>query len=252
MTTTTIGPTTPEGVIDAADVSLRELDEVLWAAKTPQQMLAAKLSIERLRSHLSAVDAGLCAEIEASKAVESEQHASTADYLTGVTGGYHGSGRRWLRTAGDLTGDRAATLHALSAGAISVDQAQVICATIRRLPVKPEVRDTAEAELLEQAKVLNASELKELGKKLLELLDPDGSEARDERALAREERSAHLGRFFKIIPDGLGGVTVKGRGTVEDGAWIHKAISPLAAPGATPPDGSTEGTCEDGSADGST
>lgn len=132
-----------------------------------------------LRSHLSAVDARLCAEIGATKAPETIQHASTADYLTGITGGYHGSGRRLLRTAGDLTTERTATFSALSAGAISADQAEVICKTIRKLPVKAEVRDTAEAQLLIEAKVLNASELKELGKRLLELLDPDGSEARD-------------------------------------------------------------------------
>lgn len=245
MTTTTTTPpsdleTGPAELVAAADQMLAELDEVIWAAKRPEEMLAAKGHIERLRSHLAGIDARLCVEIEASRAAETLQYASAADYLTAVTGGYHGAGRRWLRTATELCGDRAATQAALAAGEISVEQAEVIVKAVKKLPVATAIRDAAEAELLEHAVHFNASELKTLGDKLLAVLDPDGEDARDERALRAHERAAHLGRFLTITEDGLGGVKLKGRGTVEDAAWIKAAIASLAGPDPTRPDSSAD------------
>ena len=62
------------------------------------------------------------------------------------------------------------------------------------------------------------------------MLDPDGTARAEEAALDRLERSAHLGRFLTIADDGLGGVRVRGRGTVEDAALIKTALHALAAP----------------------
>ena len=84
--------------------------------------------------------------------------------------------------------------------------------------------------LLDQAASLNASELRKAGDHLLEMLDPDGTARAEEAALDRLERSAHLGRFLTIADDGLGGVRVRGRGTVEDAAIIKTALHALAAP----------------------
>ncbi len=84
--------------------------------------------------------------------------------------------------------------------------------------------------LLDQAASLNATELRKAGDHLLEVLDPDGTARAEEAALDRLERSAHLGRFLTIAEDGLGGVRVRGRGTVEDAAIIKTALHALAAP----------------------
>ena len=106
----------------------------------------------------------------------------------------------------------------------------MIVAVIDRLPVDPALRDEAERVLLDQAASLNASELRKAGDHLLEVLDPDGTARAEEAALDRLERSAHLGRFLTIADDGLGGVRVRGRGTVEDAAVIKTALHALAAP----------------------
>ena len=106
----------------------------------------------------------------------------------------------------------------------------MIVAVIDRLPVDPGLRDEAERVLLDQAASLNASELRKAGDHLLEVLDPDGTARAEEAALDRLERSAHLGRFLTIADDGLGGVRVRGRGTVEDAAVIKTALHALAAP----------------------
>ncbi len=133
-----------------------------------------------------------------------------------------------------MCGDRAATLLALQAGDVSPEHAQVIVAVIDRLPGQPSLRDEAERMLLDQAASLNASELRKAGDHLLEVLDPDGTARADEAALDRLERSAHLGRYLTIAEDGIGGVRVRGRGTVEDAALIKTRCTPSPLPDRAP------------------
>ncbi len=83
------------------------------------------------------------------------------------------------------------------------------------------------------------------GNHLLEVLDPDGVAKREEKKLDKLERSAHLNRFLAIVDDGIGGVRIRGRGTVEDAAVIKAALQALSAPlPGTDPDCGTEGRDE--------
>ena len=222
--------TTPAGVLAGARESVAALTATLWAAARPEELLDAKVELERLRSVVAAIDAQVAAEVEATDAAKAVGWVSPGDYLTSVSGGRRGHGQRLLRTARGLCGSRTATLLALTAGDVSPEHADVIVAVIDRLPVEPSIRDEAERVLLDQAASLNASELRKAGDHLLEVLDPDGTARAEEAALDRLERSAHLGRFLTIADDGLGGVRVRGRGTVEDAAIIKTALHALAAP----------------------
>ena len=65
---------------------------------------------------------------------------------------------------------------------------------------------------------------------LVTVVDPDGDERRDERALDRLERAAHLGRHLSITDDQAGGAWIKGRCSTEDAAMIKATLIPLAAP----------------------
>ena len=62
------------------------------------------------------------------------------------------------------------------------------------------------------------------------MLDPDGEDRRDERALDRVERAAHLNRHLTITEDHAGGAWIKGRCSTEDAALIKATLIPLAAP----------------------
>ncbi len=223
-------PAGPAGVVASAREQVAGLVDELWAAKRPEDLLAVNAEIERLRSVLAAVQVEVAVEIEAGEAAKSDGWASPADYLTHLAGGRRGSGRRLLHTGAALCGERPRTLAALRAGAISIEQAEVVVRVIDKLPVATGVRDTAETALLQAARSLDATELTKAGDALLELLDPDGHERREEARLDKLERSAHLNRFLSIVEDGLGGVRVKGRGTVEDAAVLKTALAALSAP----------------------
>ena len=113
---------------------------------------------------------------------------------------------------------------------MSPEQAAVIVDAIERLPLAEHVRRRGEQLLLEEADRLNATDLHRAGRHLAQVVDPDGDEREAEKALDREDRAAHLGRFLTITDDGCGGVRVKGRGTVEDGAILRAALLPLTKP----------------------
>jgi hypothetical protein len=130
-------------------------------------------------------------------------------------------------------------------GRISPEKAEVIVGVLDDLPVSTEIRDAAEELLLQEARNLDATELQIAGNSLLETLDPDGVAKREEKKLDKHERSAHLNRFLAIVEDGLGGVRIRGRGTVEDAAVIKAALQALSAPQpSTDPDCGTEGRDE--------
>ncbi len=220
----------PVDVLSAVVDTVGNLDDLLWAAKPAGELLETVRLLERLRSTLDAVQLHVVAEVDATDAAKSEGWASTKDFVTAVSGGPKGAGRRTVALAKAVTTDRTATGAVLAAGRLSRPQAEVIVAAIDRLPVNAGLRDAAETLLLMDARDHDATDLARRGRYVVERLDPDGAERRDEKALEREERAAHLSRFLSLTEDGIGGVRLKGRGTVEDAAWLKTILFPLAAP----------------------
>ena len=106
----------------------------------------------------------------------------------------------------------------------------MIVDAIERLPRAEHVRRRGEQVLLEEAGRLNATDLHHAGRHLARVVDPDRDERQAEKDLDREDRAAHLGRFFTVTDDGCGGVRIKGRGTVEDAATLRAALLPLTKP----------------------
>jgi len=92
------------------------------------------------------------------------------------------------------------------------------------------LRDRGEKLMLDHATRLNATDLDCIGRRLDDLLDPDMHIRRAEAALDRAERVAHRDRFLSITDDRAGGICIRGRGSVEDGAIIRAALLPLTAP----------------------
>jgi hypothetical protein len=209
---------------------LRGLSGTSWGSAPAEVLLATVRAAEQLRSVLDAVELAAVAAIDDKDAAKVDGWASTKDFVTSATGGPMGSGRRLVYLAHAVGGDRCATGRALVDGLVSRAQAEVVVTAVDRLPGNPGLRTAAERLLLEHARDHHATDLARLGRRVVERLDPDGEDRRDERALEREERAAHHSRFLSIGPDGIGGVRVTGRGTVEDAAWLKTVLTPLAAP----------------------
>ena len=235
MEGTAFSPRTPAEVAGRANAVLGDLDQVLWAAKTPEEIVAAVAECEALRSHLAAVEAAALAEVEGRRIAKQQlAWSSTADWFTHTAGTHRRAGTAAVRHAKLLVSERSLTRDALRDGLVSPEQAGIICDAIEELPTNPATRELAEKTLLDEAGRLNATDVTRAAKHLIHVVDPEGTERKAEKDLAAQDRAAHLGRFLAIIEDGAGGVRLRGRGTVEDAAKIKAALLPLTKP--TPAD----------------
>ena len=239
-------PTTPAGVVADANGRLARLDQTLWAAKTSEELVDTVAEAEALRAHLAGLEASLLAEVQARQIPKKElAWSSTADWFTHLAGVKRGQGHRTVEQAPILIGERTATHAALLAGRISPEQAAVIVTAVDKLPLNAAVRNHGEQVLLDEASRLNATDLAAAAKRLVEVADPEKAERDAEKALDREDRAAHHGRYLSITEDGAGGVRLRGRGTVEDAAILKAALLPLTKPEpAVDPDNPGDPDCE--------
>ena len=231
MAITPLPHLTPAGAVGAACSGLEAVAGSLWSARGTGELVAGVEELQRLRSKTAALEAELLAELDAREvARRGLGWGSTADWFTHVAGITRRQGRKAVAHAGLLVTQRAATLDALRQGAVSPEQASVVVDAVERLPLAEHVRRRGEQVLLEEAGRLNATDLHRAGRHLASVVDPDRDEREAERALDREDRAAHLGRFLTVSEDGRGGIRVRGGGSVEDGASLRAALLPLTRP----------------------
>ena len=210
---------------------VRDLDATWWTNQSDDDLVAVVEQVEQARSALAAVQAGAVAEADARDLGKQKLgYGSTGEWLTHLGGLRRGEGRRLVARAHALTGSLAATREAMATGRVSPEQADVIVRSIDALPVGPAVRARGQSALLEHAGSLDATELATTGRHLVHVVDPDATDRKLERQLARDERGSHRTRFLALTFDGAGGVRVKGRGSAEDGAVLKAALLPLTAP----------------------
>jgi hypothetical protein len=236
MSSTTLPPIAPSvsgapAVVAEATRTVRELLEVLWAAREDGEKMETVAGLEELKSLIDSVELDVVRDLEATGGVQALGWASTRDFVTAVSGGHKGSGPATVRLAEAF--DRpvlAPVAEAHRDGWLSTAKAQVIERTVDSLPLGEDLRARGVQVLLDEAKRLDATDLRKAGRRLVEVLDPEGEERRNEKAADREARGAHLNRRFSITSDGLGGAFIRGRCTEEVAALIKSVLMPLARP----------------------
>ncbi len=219
------------GVLGQMQNQIRTLGETLWAARDAGELMDTVAVIEALKSTLDGLELAVVRELEVTGAVKALGWASTQDFVTTVAGGHQGTGPATVRLATAVDQPLLAPVgEALTDGWLSTAKAQVIERGIDALPGDPDLRARGTQVLLEEAKRLDATELRKVARRLVSVVDPDGQDRRDEQALDREERAAHHGRHLTINPDGAGGAWIRGRCAIEDAATLKATLIPLAKP----------------------
>ncbi len=203
----------------------------LFAARPSPELMDTVAAIESLKATLEALELGVVAELEASGAVIGSGWASTADFVTHVSGGSKGTGPAMVRLAVAAAEPLLAPVAtALGDGWLSGQQARVIERAVDALPGDVGLRARGVEVLLSEAGSLDATELRRVARRLLTIVDPEGDDRRDEQALDRLERAAHLGRHLTITDDQAGGAWIRGRCSTEDAGFLKATLIPLAAP----------------------
>jgi hypothetical protein len=154
----------------------------------------------------------------------------------------------WLRTLIPLTGPgavrdvklataltrevHAPAAEALAEGRVLPDQAPVIVAAIDALPasVGPEDRRRAEEHLVDLAAVHDARTLHVLGRRVLEVIDPDAADAELARRLEAEEAAAARATSLTMVDDGRGTTHGRFRIPTLTGQMLRTALHAIANP----------------------
>ena len=102
-----------------------------------------------------------------------------------------------VRTALSLRDDLPSVGAALAAGEVSLAQAQVCVHAIADLPAETAVarKPQAEATMIESARSFDPVLLARIGRRLAEIIDPEGVQARDEQPILDKEADAYRGRL---------------------------------------------------------
>ncbi|GAA1539445.1 HNH endonuclease signature motif containing protein [Nocardioides humi] len=223
---------TATGLLEAA----RELARSPWERVDGPEAVEIARVVATARGLLDAVLLRTVDRIETTHVLDQLGWASTKDFLTHLTGGHKGTGGGLVRAVAQLR-ELPAVQTALEDGRVTLPQARVIAARVATLPRVAEFRTAVAERMLEEVATrgLDASDLGTAFGDVVRELDPDSKLVNAEKEKTKAERSAHHARHLSLTEDGLGGVRLKGYGTIEDAERIKTVLMPLAAPLTTQP-----------------
>ncbi|GAB3770489.1 HNH endonuclease signature motif containing protein [Nocardioides ginsengisegetis] len=206
---------------------LAELADVSLWSMSPDESAATLTAATRLSAQLAELEMRVAEHAKTVGVGESVGATSTSNFWAHATNQTRTAAHGKMRLAVALAA-RPALRTAVAAGDVLVEQARVIVDAVEVLPV--EHRDEAEAMLIKFAAEHDAKALKRLGRRILELLDPEAAEAHEAKQLEDEEREAARSTKLTMTDDGHG--KVHGRFTLPSAqaAMLKKALLAFAAP----------------------
>ena len=157
---------------------------------------------------------------------------STAAWFAAATGRTRGAARSEVALALALDEGFDTTREALSAGRMDAAKASVVVRAVEALPdrVGVEGRARAEAHLVDLASRHDAAELKVLGRRIFEVIDPDAADEELGCQLAREEREARRRTFLQLQENDGGTTEGRFRIPTVQGQMLRKALDAFTSP----------------------
>jgi len=245
--TTVLSPAGLSGLADARDVVGAAARVELWSL-TDHQLAMEVADAVALRAQADAVLLARLGEADA----RGLAHSRGASSLTGWLRCSHrlspGEAFRLVKTARTLREQLPATAAAMAQGDVRLSQAEVIVESLKDLSaaVTPDQRTEGEQTLIAACDSLDPISLGRLGRRLEELLDPEGMQARDEAKIRDHEQKAFGKRELTFSPDPYGsGGTIRGRYDAAGYAVITAVLEPLCAPWSTSTADPGTGPCQD-------
>ena len=227
------GTGTGHPVLCFLDLLEQGLDQITG---TPAWSLNAEettAAITRLTSdlaRLAEVETRLIGQVEALDLPGVMGARSTAAWLARTTRMTNGEAGRRTKLAKTLSAHDQ-TRQAVARGDVLAEQATAITDAVDDLDDDLQSdKDLAEEHLIEQAAHFDAHELRRLGEKLCEVLDPETAEAREAKRLAEQEERARKKTEVRFRHGGDG--TIRGSFVLPElqAEMFRKALQALGAP----------------------
>jgi hypothetical protein len=207
-------------------------DQSTWSMNDEESRSTLR-ELTRAEARLAELKLRVASHGEKNRIGDESGATSTANWWAHATNQTRTTVHRDLKLAQAIDTDLHGPLRqALAAGRVLVDQAGVIVGAVDDLPDDAEawVAPVAQRWLLDQAADHDAKALRILGKRILEVIDPQAADAHEAKLLDKEEQAAQAAATFTMSDDGHG--KCHGRFTVSTahGAMIRKALLGIAAP----------------------
>ncbi|NPC41580.1 HNH endonuclease signature motif containing protein [Nocardioides sp. zg-1230] len=205
------------------------IDRPMWTMST-KDAEEALLSLTRARGQLDALLMRVLRQAEAVGVGMDTGATSTANWWSHATRTTRAEAHRLARLAKTLE-DHDEVAQGLASGDLRTDQARVIADAVDELPdaVEDWVPAAATRFLLDKAGEHDAKDLRMLGRRVLEAVDPAAADAEEARRLEAEEADALAEASFSMVDDGHG--TCHGRFTIPSlhGAMLAKDLKARVA-----------------------
>ena len=194
---------------------LRRLDGVLDELHATSLGALADADVARLldavtaaSSRVTSLECRSVAEADRRRLADDVGARHTAAWLAGRSRSTRAEAARLAGLATALEHDRHAPVAgALAAGELRVEQARVIVEAVDALParlVDDAIREQARDHLLAAATIHDAKALRQLGKRILDVVAPEVGECHEARLLEQEESRAFAGVELTLVDDGHG------------------------------------------------
>ena len=224
----------PHRVTTAVAAVRAELTQVadasLWSMDATQTG-GTLAEVQKVKAQTAELEARLLAHAETVDLAGQSGATSTANWLAHHTRTTRREAHRLTRVATGLT-THEPTRTALAEGAVNLEQAEAILRGLDTLPedLDPDLVTKAEEHLVGLAKDFDAKALKNLSRRLLEVIAPEEADAHEAKLLEKEEADAQAATRLTYWHDSRG--RLQGRFTLDPltGAMFKKAVLAHAAP----------------------
>ncbi|MBZ5741237.1 HNH endonuclease [Nocardioides mangrovi] len=190
----------------------------------------ALVELQSLKAQVAELEARVAAHADEQHVGQDRGASSTAVWLANQTRTTRAAAHSAVKLGKDLHA-HPFTRAALAAGVICADQARAILRWVDTLPddLDPELKVRAEQHLLDLAMEHDVNGLNRLGKRLWEVIDPDGADAREAEILERQEAKALRSMYLKVWDDGDGSTCSAFKMPHLGGAALKKIIAAVMA-----------------------
>jgi hypothetical protein len=227
------------------------LDELATApawSMTAAEQRAALVDLARAESRLGELRLRVLVAADRGDVGAESGASSTAAWMAHATRRVRSLAHADVALATRLDETFTATRAALAAGLLDLGQARVIVRAVEALPpsAAPWVRELAEKHLVALAGEHDEKALKILGRRVLEVVDPEVADIEDGKRLAAEETAAARATYLHLFDNGNGTHTGRFKIPSLQAVMLKKMLNAVTGPRPTSPhQGSGGGQCTD-------
>ena len=215
--------------------ALDRLAEVPLWSMTPDEEREALVELHKQRARLEELELRLLVQADRDGIGADSGATSTPAWLAHATKTTTAGRHRDLHLGKKLDETFHATRAALAAGLIDVEKAGIVTAAVEALTGEYDdlpagTRERAEAHMVDQAKEFDAPTLKQLGKRLFEVVCPEAADAAEGKKLEKEEAKARALAHFSVRDHGDGTATGSFKLPTLHADLLKKALEALTSP----------------------